>query len=192
MKVVGFVTWLEGELTLRINIAEIRPSHRNKGLCKKLIHCLENRAFKQGIVALDLQCSPASSEVIWKKIGFKEFPKIPDGWEYHRGHKQLFKILVPTLAPSSEPSGEDTIEVWNQEPNRIRGDKRPTAIWNIPNLRSVSAFPKPIIIPGYSKWRIRYSKNNQTVYDGQLERFSKERLCEKDMIIIKQIPKEYV
>lgn len=52
-------------------------------------------------------------------------------------------------------------------------------------------FAKTIIIADSCTLRIRYPCNSRTIYDGQLERFARKKLYEKDLIIIKEIPGEY-
>jgi hypothetical protein len=50
------------------------PSERGKGYLKILFSEIISFFFNKNIIALSLECAPPSSEIVWRKLGFKDFP----------------------------------------------------------------------------------------------------------------------
>lgn len=186
---IGFVTWrITTDKTARIEIAEIRPSHRKKGIGKKLIDHLIEFLKTKNIVVVDLQCAPADSEPIWKRLGFVEFPDPPERYKFNSdGNKKLYKILTDHLRRSSVRRNDETIELWNNEPYRTIEITPPTYIWNLEFTNSTRKLSKPIIQPASYEWRIRWSKNEKTIEDEKVKRFTTE-IDFNSFIIIEELP----
>lgn len=107
---IGFLIYQKSELILNIVIAEIRPSHRRTGLGKLLLNESFEKFRNQGIMVSELFCSPASSEIIWLKLGFTNFP---DSTQWN-GKILMFKPLVDNIKPAiSSKSKTDKVMLWN-------------------------------------------------------------------------------
>ena len=175
-KTVGFATWrLTTDKTARIEIAEVKPTHRKKGIGKKLTTELLNFLQDKNIFVVDLQCSPETSEPVWKRLGFVEFPDPPENYNFnYDGNKKLFSILTEHLQTSSVQHTDETIELWNDEPYTTDENTPPTYIWNLEFKNGTRKLSKPIIHPGHYEWRIRWRINGNTIEDDKVKRFGKE------------------
>ena len=91
-KSVGFLTYYYYEHVVNIEIAEVKPDKKGKGIGKILLHNSFNYFVKNGALVAQLFCSPVSSEIIWKRMGFMNFPNgiIRESKVY------LYQILVET------------------------------------------------------------------------------------------------
>lgn len=174
-KTVGFVIWsITSDKTARIEIAEVKPSFRNIGIGKKLIDQLTVYFKEKNIYVVDLQCAPAESETIWKRLGFVEFPDQPENYKFNSDvNKKLYKILSDHLQQSSLLQNDETIELWNNEPYRTK-ELTPTYIWNLEFENGTRRLSKPIIQPASYEWRIRWTKNGLEIIDNKVKRFAKE------------------
>lgn len=188
-KTIGFVTWrITTDRTARIEIAEVKPSYRKKGIGKNLIDQLIKFLKDKGIFVIDLQCAPADSELIWKHLGFVEFPDPPESYKFNPGgNKKLYKILVDHLNQSSARQSDETIELWNDEPYKTNETTPPTYIWNLEFTNNTRKLSKPIIQPASYEWRIRWFKSGKTIKDEKVKRFTTE-IDFNSFIIINELP----
>jgi len=175
-KTIGFATWrLTTDKTARIEIVEVKPTHRKKGIGKKLTSQLLNFLKNKGVFVVDLQCSPDTSEPIWKRLGFMEFPDPPENYNFNFGeNKKLYSVLVESMQTSSVPRTNETIELWNDEPYTTDENTPPTYIWNIEFINGSRKLSKPIIHPAHYEWRIRWNINGKTIKDDKIKRFKTE------------------
>lgn len=59
---IGFTTfWISTEKIARIDVAEVKPTFRGKGVGKIMVNEVERYLEKKGISVIYLQCSPKSS-----------------------------------------------------------------------------------------------------------------------------------
>ena len=188
--VIGFVTWrITSEYTARIEIAEIEPEFRGKGVVRELIHQLFNLLRQKNIVAVDLQCTPASSEPAWKHLGFHDFPENSDRFLTKTPEaKKLYINIIPSQEKTFNINIYETIELWNDEPDMTKDQTQATFNWNIEFKNGTRELLKPIIFPGKPDWRIRWKANGITIKDDKVKYFVKE-IDFGEFIIIKEIPK---
>jgi predicted GNAT family acetyltransferase len=175
-KPIGFATWqLTTKKTARIEITEVKPSHRKKGIGKKLITQLLNFLKDKGVYVVDLQCSPDTSEPIWKRLGFVEFPDPPENYNFNSvDNKKRYSILTEHLQTSSVQSADETIELWNDEPYTTDENTPPTYIWNLEFIDGTRKLSKPIVHPAHCDWRLRWRINYKTIKDDKVKRFKTE------------------
>ncbi len=175
-KTLGFSTWcFTTNKTARIEITEIKPTHRKKGFGKKLITQILNFLKDKGVYVIDLQCSPDTSEPIWKLLGFVEFPDPPEKYNFNiDDNKQLYSILTEHLQTSSTLCADETIELWNNEPYLTNEISQPNYIWNLEFIDGTRKLSKPIIQPAHYKWRLRWKINGKTIIDDKVKRFGKD------------------
>lgn len=174
-KTVGFATWrITTEKTAKIETAEAKPPHRKKGIGKELTTQLLHFLRGKGVCVVDLQCSPESSEPIWKRLGFLDFPDPPENYNFNLGeNKKLYKILTEHLHTSSFQSSAESIELWNDEPYRTN-EKTPTYVWNLEFIHGTRKLSAPIVHPAHYDWRVRWSINGKTIKDCKTKRFVTE------------------
>jgi predicted GNAT family acetyltransferase len=175
-KTIGFATWrLTTDKTARIEITEVKPTYRTKGIGKKLTTHLLNLLKEKGVCVVDLQCSPRTSEPIWKRLGFVEFPDSPENYKFNSDvNKKLYLILTEHLQTSSDQHANETIELWNDEPYNTDENTPPTYIWNLEFIDGTRKLSKPIIHPAYYEWRLRWRINSKTIKDDKIKRFKPE------------------
>ena len=183
-KAVGFTTWCSSEYVSRIDYIEIKPTHRKMGFCRKLISHLFEYLKNNNIYVAQLQCSPESSEPIWRKLGFVDFPK---GLYDNCINKQLYRILVPHIQFAKDLSILNRIELWNKEPfqsNNIDSIWK----WDIEYVGNTSKLILPIIAPAWKDWRIRWVRNGECVKDDKVMKFNyKKPIDFGEFIVIEEL-----
>jgi predicted GNAT family acetyltransferase len=175
-KTVGFATFdIESKNTAVIEIVEIRPSCRKMGFARELTNELFNFFERQFIKVVFLNCSPETSEPIWKKIGFIEFPDPIDNYNSRAlSGKPLYKILTDHMQTNTFEFADETIELWNKEPHKTNENTQHTYLWNLEFINGTRKLIKPIIQPGNRYWRMRWRINGKTVKDDSIKYFKNE------------------
>lgn len=153
---IGFVVYrIFNELGL-IDIAEIKPSNRKKGIARKFI--LNNLKFfkSKGVLVVKLFCAPEISEGFWKKCGFNKF-KIPNSSRIN-----MYKTLIPILEPSGKMQNNDILKLWDCEPYQAN-ENEPKWLWNLEYKPGNKTLIKPIIFPAYKDWQLGLMKNEEQI-----------------------------
>lgn len=89
--IIGFVTWRLNEKIAYIDLFEIHPAYRNKGMGKELFSELTSYFISRDIYVVELKYISEESQAFWKKLGFldfegNDFPYVTD--------KHLYKVIV--------------------------------------------------------------------------------------------------
>jgi len=166
---IGFIVYRLNDLTATIDIAEIMPTQRKKGYATKLVDATIEFFKSKGVLAVELFCSPKSSESFWKRIGFLTFPDIP-----HLNNLYLYKPIVETLESSEKEIAESTIKIWDCEPYQVE-DKSPKWIWNLSFSQDNRTLSKPIVFPAYRDWQIELTKSDEVIITDKI------KYCEIDL-----------
>ena len=176
---IGFVTYRIDELIANIDIAEINPNYRKKGYGRKMINNCLNHFKKQGVLVTELYCEPKSSEKIWKKLDFINFPVFP-----HDNNKiNMFRPLVERLEINTEVNETDeVVELWNEEPH-IAERINPKWTWKI----NSSNLERPIIQPAFQDWQVRWRKGNIIKETDKVKRFFSKENQYGHFVIIKRL-----
>lgn len=154
---VGFVVYRVYDLTAVIDIVEIRASYRKNGLAKMLINGTLEFLKSNGVLAVELFCSPENSEPFWKKIGFKNFPLLPS-----ESRINLYKTLVETTPISEKGKTKSKIKLWNCEP--YQADKIEAKwIWDLDYISDNGTLDKPLIFPVAQDWQIQLLLNGEVM-----------------------------
>jgi predicted GNAT family acetyltransferase len=187
-KAIGFVTFDDSIAnTVKIVIAEVKPSYLGKGVGRNFIAELSAYWESKGSVVMYLECSPETSEPIWKRLGFKEYPDPPEKYRFSLwSGKQLFQILTDHLEPNTKILSDEQIELWNDELYRVRNSK-PAYIWQLEFIPNTRKLKKPIIHPAHYEWRIRWASNGRTIKDDKIKNFGRE-IVYGTFIIIEELP----
>lgn len=188
-KAIGFITWrFIGGKTVRIEIAEVKPTFRKKGVGKFLVNEFFKFAKEKGAVVCDLQCSPETSEPFWKRLGFVEFTDPLENLRFsYDSDKKLYMVLVESLITAKQLTNKEIIELWNDEPYRTT-NSAPTYIWNLEFAEGTRRLLKPIIQPAHYEWRIRWTIDGKVIVDDKIKRFAQEDIDFGTFIIIKELP----
>ena len=185
---IGFITWFEWEKVTRIQIAEIRPGYRQKGLGKFLSEKLFERLSKRGFIVLDLHCQPSSSEKVWKKLGFKRFPEAKDfERENSASGRHLYKILVPHLKPTKSLALKESIELWYEEPHLARTEHAQLK-WHPKFQKGTRNLIQPIIHPAKRDWQISWNRLEEIPKTDKIKYFSRNEIDFGNFIIISTLP----
>lgn len=185
-KSIGFATWEVTDFKCaRIEIVEIKPIYRKKGIGRILTNSLFDFLRDKGVCAVELQCSPETSKPFWISMGFTEFPDSPE--KYSSGsNARLYLILKESFGLSSFLCHNETIELWNEEPFKTK-KITPTNFWNLEFIEGTRKLLKPIIYPGHNQSRIRWKVEDKVVFDDKVKRFRPE-IAFGSFIIIKDLP----
>jgi GNAT superfamily N-acetyltransferase len=163
---VGFLVWSKGEIYIEIDIMEIRPEYRKKGIGHYFIEKISVHFKDLGFKALKLFCEPRESESFWEKEGFIQFPQRG----YSESDLTFYKSLIETLHTCKNNS-LNRIELWNFEPHEILNNS-PLWQWNIEGF--TGKMKLPILHPCNINWNIRWIKNGQIEKDCKVKYFSLE------------------
>lgn len=165
---VGFLVWSKGEIYIEIDILEIRPEYRKKGIGHDFIEKISVHFKDLGFKALKLFCEPRESELFWVKEGFIQFPKRG----YSESDLTFFKPLVEILATTQKDKSLNKIELWDVEPHEATNLKAKWT-WNI-NLNDYDCLKIPILHPCNINWNIRWTRNGQIAIEDKVKYFSRD------------------
>lgn len=184
---IGFAIWFfQTDKIVTIDIISILPNKRRTGCGKRLVWNLLAHFKKSGVVAVEVECISDQSESFARSFGFQEFPQNLERAFSGSGYQQFHKILEPSLSPFIDNSNGSIIELWDDEPHKIK-DEPAKWIWTAHVKKGTRELLIPIIHPAYYDWRIKWSYNDNIYYDGKIKRFENKIHFGK-FIIIRKLP----
>lgn len=160
--VIGFLIWSIGDIYVEIDILEIKPVFRKKGIGKYFINEISEYFKKKKFLALKLFCEPKESESFWKKMEFIKFPNRG----YSESELTFFKPLIIVNKSQTNVDENNKLELWNLEPYNVK-DSKPKWVWNIDESNFM-----PILHPCNSNWNIRWTKNGKIVKEDKVKYFT--------------------
>jgi predicted GNAT family acetyltransferase len=174
---IGFLVYRKSELILNIVIAEIKPSHRRKGIGKLLINETFEKFKNKGILVSELSCSPASSERIWLKLGFINFPE-SNRWN---GEILMYKPLIENLEPdiSRKLKTKNSIMILTEYSEFV-------AKWELKFKNNSRKLLKPIIFPVHYRWKLNWIENEVTIFNNEIDRMI-NKVRDENFIIITEL-----
>ncbi len=181
-EIAGFLSYQELGEKISINIVEIFPSFRNKGLGRKFIHFALTLFKEKENKVCSIFCSPENSEGFWSKIGFQLFPT-----SLNSNRINMYIPLVSTLISSRNNASNEVIELWEGEPYEVK-NLEPEWIWNVDLLTDSRNLSEPIIFPVDWNWQIRYSTDGKENYIGKIKRSPFKDDFAGDFLFIQQLP----
>lgn len=178
---IAFLVWSKKEIYTEIDIMEVTPNYRRKGIGRNFVNQFSEYLTNKGFIAIKLFCKPRESEKFWKEMNFKKFPgciRIARDLTY-------FKPLIKTHLPATSYNGKTRLELWNVEIYQIKNHK-PKWVWTIPNDLKLS---KPIIQPCNCNWNLRLTKNGNILKEDKVKNFAKkdEKICYNSFLYIQEI-----
>ncbi|QGY45775.1 GNAT family N-acetyltransferase [Maribellus comscasis] len=147
---IGFLSYYYYNRIVNIEIAEVKPNERKKGYCKKLLQLSFSWFVKKGALVAQLFCAPASSEKIWKRMGFINFPDeiIKEPRIY------LYRILVGIADFYTYKNEIELIELWDIED--YQNEVPPKWRWEIKRQEKLNKLINPIIHPCSDEWSVAH------------------------------------
>ncbi len=170
-KNIGFAVWSQGEIYTEIDIFEIHPEYRRKGIGKIFFDKIEKSFKENGSLVIKLFCEPRESEKFWRKMGFIQFPT--------RGYSEpdltFFKPLIDVCPLTDNSTCKNKIELWDVEPYQA-DRKAPRWTWEIEEKDNKLA--RPIIQACNINWNIRWTKNGGVIKEDKVKYFSRDNSIE--------------
>ncbi len=180
---IGFITYSINELVATIEIAEIKPCCRKKGFARKLVNDCLDYFRNNGAIVTELYCAPKSSELIWKKLDFLNYPPL----EHNNDKICMYKPLVDILETRNNNLSDELIELWDYGTHVNELNRPPKWTWHIND----SKLEKPIIQPSDKDWQIRWQKGGKTIECCKVKNFnSLVNRYRADFLIIKQLKQQ--
>lgn len=160
--VIGYTIWRIEDIHIEIDIFEIKPEYRKKGIGKYFISEISEYFKKKDFLAIKLFCEPEESEIFWRKMDFIKFPKRG----YSESELTFFKPLIIVTKSQTNVDENNKLELWNLEPYEIK-DSKPKWIWEVDLNNFI-----PILHPCNSNWNLRWTKNGKIVKEGKVKYFT--------------------
>lgn len=166
--IVGFISWTNHDgKYVDIDIMEINPKFRSKGLGSILYNKTEEFFRANNYLAIKLFCSPESSESFWQKMEFRKFPLRG----YSESELTYYKPLINVKQLSLNKFLVNKIELWDIEPYELK-EQEPKWTWEIYNNNY------PILQPCNPNWNLRLTKNGQVFKEDKIKYFDREKEIE--------------
>jgi len=155
---IGFIVYRTYDRIAVIDITEIKPNERKKGLAKKLVNETLDFFKSTGVLAVELYCSPKSSKCFWERIGFENFSVIPYDTKIN-----MFKPLVEILEQSDKQES-NVFKLWNCECHEV-DDFEAKWFWKLQFKEDNVTLVKPIIFPAFYRWQVELIINERNFKD---------------------------
>jgi len=178
---IGFLVWRPQEISVKLEIIEIHPDYRNKGLGTVFQNQIEDYFRKTGIEALTLECSPPDSETFVRRQEFIQFPKCGLGDR----RLSFFKPLIKTEKLAKNNLSSNKIELWNQELLSQR-DISTNWTWNI-KVNENGELLNPIIFPCHYDWTLRITIADNVIFNDRVKSFDKSEAYQSPFMYITKI-----
>lgn len=163
--VIGYLIWSIGDIYVEIDILEIKPVFRKKGIGKYFINEISEYFKKKGFLVMKLFCKSKESEMFWRKMEFIKFPKMEDS----KSELTFFKPLIIVNKSQTNIYENNKLELWNIESFMVE-DSKPKWIWII----DINNFV-PILHPCDANWNIRWTKKGKIVKECMVKHFSDQK-----------------
>ena len=177
INVIGFLIWCDFNIYAEIDVFEIKPEFRKRGVAKYFFIEVSTFFKSHDFLAIKLFCEPEESEIFWIKMGFRKFPKIG----YSISELTYFKPLIEINEPTTKIDENNKLELWDLEPHQIK-DTKPKWIWSI----NTEIF-LPILNPCNSNWNIRWTRNGKVIRENKVKRFSKTETVFGNFLFLEEL-----
>jgi len=178
---IGFLVWSKGEIYVEIDILEIKPEHRKKGIGQYFFEKISEYFKQKGFLAIKLFCSPRESEKFWIKMGFIKFPKRG----YSESDLTYFKPLIELQTTITNGQTENKVELWDVEPYQ-KNNNLPKWTWNIEIINNKLTLP--IIHPCNCNWNLKWTRNGEVIKEDKVKYFdTKNRVEYNPFLYIKEL-----
>lgn len=178
---IGFIVWSKKGIYAEIDIFEIKPEHRKKGIGQDFFWKISEDFKQKGFLVIKLFCSPRESEKFWKKMKCIKFPKRG----YSESDLTYFKPLIEVQTTSINGHYENKVELWDVEPYQKKKNS-PKWTWNVKIINNKLLLP--IIQPCNCNWNLKWTKNGKTIKEDKVKYFdTKNRIEYSPFLYIKEL-----
>lgn len=179
--VVGFLTYYFYEHIVNIEIVEVKPDNRRNGIGKFLLHDSISYFVENGALVAQLFCSPVSSEKVWKRMGFVNFP---DGI-IRESKIYLYQILVETAKLYITGKEAVLIELWDFED--YRDEFPPKWRWVVNHQEKSNKLMIPIIHPCGEEWSVAYKVGSDILEKRTVKYFDEKKHYNGHFLIVLEL-----
>lgn len=165
---IGFLVWRRREIYAEIDLFEIKPNFRKKGIGEIFFNQIAEYFKQSEILVLKLFCKPRNSEGFWEKMGFIQFPNSV----YPKIQLVYYKCLVESSNSLELTESNNKLELWDIEPYLAKNTK-PKWFWELNFEEGTNNLILPIIHPCKKDWSLRWTKNGIVVREGKVKYFEK-------------------
>jgi GNAT superfamily N-acetyltransferase len=192
---IGFAVWEQCDLIASLDIVEVRPDLRGRGIGKSLVEGCFKHFKSLGIFVVELECQPPTSERIWRRLGFRDIPEKKE--MNYRKSIRLYRPLEAPLEANTNNEAIEVIELWDQDYWRedlqvATSNLPPTWTWSISRQEGMERLIQPIIHPCEKDWSLRWRKGDQVLKVSKVKYFSKESSDWGNYVIITKLPTEEI
>ncbi len=185
--IIGFITWIS-DFSYPLQSIEylvICDKFQDKGYGRILANSCFDLFREKGVKVVKLQSATEESDIFWKKMGFKRYPKEYDNSKYH------YKFIVdPQKNILANMAADEVIEVWDT----YSSDENilPSYTFEIAYETDSNILKTPIIMLCDDTWRMRWRRKNTILKDCKIKHFYKngEFALYEILIIDKLVEKE--
>lgn len=175
---VAFLTYRMEELIVRLDIMEVHPSYRKKGLGRILFNDFTKVAIQSGALAIDLFCSPEESQEFWESVGFELYPEMP----HIRTKIWMYKPLVETATIVEFELEREVLEL-----QQTSSAGTNTLTWLVEREEGTDVLIQPIIFPVDDNWNICWRKGRTIFFNGSIRDFKESNISYGDFLIIREL-----
>lgn len=173
-KTIGFFALKKKDRSVTIDVAEIHPDFRGKGIGRKLLNAVAAHLSTEKIYSLDLFCTPSSSEVIWKRLEFVAIPQSENNG--------LYLVITRCLKPATKiMSDGETLEIWDPESR----SGLPYITYNLQFENDSRRLIAPIVLYAEYDWRAKWKVGGKVVKECKLKDLDPV-MC--DCLILERLP----
>ncbi|MGL5795156.1 MAG: GNAT family N-acetyltransferase, partial [Waterburya sp.] len=180
---VGLAAWWSCDLSASLDIVVVSPDLRGSGLGKTLVDGCFNHFRNIGILTVELQCQPPTSEPIWRHLGFRGFPT---GVSRSNHAVHLYRPIVESLEPTNQANTSEVLELWDKDP-WVAKNSEPTWRWEICRQQGEQKLLKPIIFPCDKNWRLSWREGDTIVFDDKVKYALNGALSHGDYLIVREL-----
>lgn len=166
---IGFLAWRNHGGRVRLDICEIQPGFRRMELGRHLIEASLARFAQKGVFIADLECQPPTSEPVWRKMGFIDFPRPLHNLYSHSG-TELYRPLQAAAIANASTGCSEVLELWACEPWEVK-NKSPAWTWEIKRESGSTQLVNPIIFPCSRDWQLRWRRGETVFGEKKIKHF---------------------
>ncbi len=175
-KASALCAWHQVGFLARLDIVAVNPELRHKGIGRRLVDETLKQLKKNGVIVVEVECQPRTSEPFWRKLGFADddFVDVRKKAESAFPKVELLKKLIHTCPASEDHGIEDgVLQLWDAAPWDVKG----SSAWRLWNLGAPIErgwiLPEPILHACERNWRARLTLNKETLFDGEVKYLQK-------------------
>jgi GNAT superfamily N-acetyltransferase len=163
---VALSVWERSRGRAEMHIVTVRPDLRRAGVGRRLVEHTMAELQRDGVVVVEGECKPTTSEPFWRRLGFEDPPRHPHG----RGGIRLFRRLVDHHVATDDATCACTLTLWSAPDYGIDADTE-SWTWNLGPLTGDGwRLGKPIIHPCPDPdWCVEVRASGNVLFRGKLK-----------------------